>query len=315
MPRDYLHNHVDFSALLRIVANERKIDPGLVEKDYWIMHCLFGLQKGGFRFELKGGTSLSKGFGIIDRFSEDLDIQIEPPDGHHVSTGHNQNKPAQVKSRQDFYDWLAKNIHIDGIQDVKRDPTFDDAHYYRSGGIRLYYDPLADPAQGLKDGVLLEAGFDTVTPNVPKDITSWAYDYAAARVEIIDNRALGVLCYEPGYTLVEKLQTISTKFRKQQESGEFPANFMRHYYDVYCLLDRPEVQAFIGTDDYKAHKARRFRGGDDPDITKNEAFILSDPKVREEYEKAYAQTSALYYRAKPTFTEILARIAEYAGRL
>ncbi len=71
MPLDYLHNHAQFADLIRIVANEEGIDPALVEKDYWIMHCLYGLQKLGLKFELKGGTSLSKGFKIIDRFSED----------------------------------------------------------------------------------------------------------------------------------------------------------------------------------------------------------------------------------------------------
>ena len=47
---------------------------------------------------------------------------------------------------------------------------------------------------------------------------------------------------------LEKLQTISTKFGRQQETREFPVNFMRHYYDVFSLLKRPEVQAFLGTD-------------------------------------------------------------------
>jgi hypothetical protein len=94
----------------------------------------------------------------------------------------------------------------------------------------------------LKGGVLLEAGFDTVAPNIAKDIGSWAYDYASSRVELIDNRALAVPCYEPGYTLVEKLQTISTKYRKQQETGKFPANFLRHYYDVYCLLGQAQPE-------------------------------------------------------------------------
>jgi predicted nucleotidyltransferase component of viral defense system len=46
---------------MRIVAQETDIDPALVEKDYWIMHCLHGLQQLGLTFELKGGTSLSKG--------------------------------------------------------------------------------------------------------------------------------------------------------------------------------------------------------------------------------------------------------------
>ncbi len=61
MPADYLHNHKQFPELIRIVAEQKDIDPALVEKDYWIMHSLHGLQKLGLTFELKGGTSLSKG--------------------------------------------------------------------------------------------------------------------------------------------------------------------------------------------------------------------------------------------------------------
>ena len=170
-----------------------------------------------------------------------------------MKTGRNQTKPAQVQSRSDFYDWLAETIRIDGIVEVVRDRDFDNDTLL-SGGIRLLYKSMDKPLEGLKDGILLEVGFDDVTPNLAQDISSWAYDYAADKTEIIDNRAKAVACYDPGYTLVEKLQTISTKFRRQQETGEFPANFMRHYYDVYSLLKRPEVQAFIGTDAYNAHK-------------------------------------------------------------
>jgi Nucleotidyl transferase AbiEii toxin, Type IV TA system len=135
-----------------------------------------------------------------------------------------------------------------------------------SAGIRLSYKTHATAMAGLKSGVLLELGFDDVTPNTNKDIGSWLYDYAADKVDIIDNRAKGVACYDPGYTFVEKLQTISTKFRQQQVSKEFPINFMRHYYDVYSLLRCPDVQAFIGTKPYNAHKTKRFRGGDIPNI-------------------------------------------------
>ena len=53
-------------------------------------------------FELKGGTSLSKGFQIIDRFSEDIDIRIEPPAGQNVKTGRNQTKPAHRQSRREL---------------------------------------------------------------------------------------------------------------------------------------------------------------------------------------------------------------------
>src|ERR1700722_14319371 len=166
MSRDYLHNHPQFADLLRIVAQERSIDPALVEKDYWIMHCLYGLQSLGMTFELKGGTSLSKGFQVIDRFSEDIDIRIEPPPGRDVRTGRNQTSATQIKTRADFYDWLAQTILIDCIGEVARDRDFDNERLM-SGGIRLFYKSLNPPVEGLKEGILLEVGFDTVTPNTP----------------------------------------------------------------------------------------------------------------------------------------------------
>jgi len=211
------------------VAEENGIDPALVEKDYWIMHCLYGLQQLKFTFQLKGGTSLSKGHQVIGRFSEDIDILIVPPPGHDVKTGKNQNSATQIKTRTDFYDWLAQTIKIDGITGVERDTEFDDVPRYRSAGIKLTYPTAVEAMEGLRDGVLLEVGFDTVAPNEPKDISSWVYDYAAGKVDIIDNRAKAVPCYDPRYTFVEKLQTVSTKFRHQQHRPRgLHAALLRH---------------------------------------------------------------------------------------
>lgn len=44
----YLHERKDFADLLRIIEEETGIQAGLVEKDYWIMHVLYGLKKQGF---------------------------------------------------------------------------------------------------------------------------------------------------------------------------------------------------------------------------------------------------------------------------
>jgi hypothetical protein len=59
MPADYLHNHEEFPELIRIVAKQKTIDPALVEKDYWIMHSLYGLQKLRLTFELTRKRALS----------------------------------------------------------------------------------------------------------------------------------------------------------------------------------------------------------------------------------------------------------------
>ena len=315
MPRDYLHNHPQFDDLIQIVAEENGIDPALVEKDYWIMHCLYGLQQLGYTFQLKGGTSLSKGASDHQPFFGGIDILIEPPADRDVKTGKNHNSPAQSKTRKDFYDWLAQQIKIDGISSIERDTAFDDVPNYRGAGIRLSYDSVTEALGGLRAGVLLEVGFDTVAPNEPKDISSWMYDYAAGRVDIIDNRAKAVPCYGQGYTFVEKLQTVSTKFRNQQADSSNPAEFMRHYYDIYELLQQPEVLKFISTAPYKQHKQARFRQADHQNIVENEAFILGDAKTRALYANAYDRSSALYYAGRPTFEEILAEIGKWASRL
>jgi Nucleotidyl transferase AbiEii toxin, Type IV TA system len=228
--------------------------------------------------------------------------------------GRNHDKPVHRQSRKDFFDWLAQSIRIDGITNVERDTAFDDVPGYRSGGVRLKYASVTEPMAGLRDGVLLEAGFDQVAPNTSKDISSWLYDRAiASKVEIVDNRARAVPCYDSGYTFVEKLQTISTKFRKQQADGSDPVGFMRHYYDVYELLQVPEVQKFI-TSEYIHHKQKRFRG-DNKNIVENQAFVLSDPKTKDLYAKAYERSSSLYYAKKPSFEEILAEIGKWANKL
>ncbi|MBS1629388.1 MAG: nucleotidyl transferase AbiEii/AbiGii toxin family protein [Bacteroidetes bacterium] len=318
MAADFLHNHQAFPELLRIIEDETGILAGLVEKDYWIMHVLYGLSQAGYQFELKGGTSLSKGFRIIERFSEDIDIHIKPPAILGVNENPKNTKQAVATARKEFYDWLAGDIKIDGITSATRDIAFDEPTYYRSGGIRLHYSSHFPAIAGVKEGILLEAGFDTVTPNTKVTISSWAYDRAAATqgIELIDNRAVDIACYHPGYTLVEKLQTITNKFRKEQEGAEGRPNFMRQYYDVYCLLGNADVQNFIGTDAYKAHKTERFKGADAAiPVSENEAFKLTSPEIKAALKKRYEETGALYYKGQTDFEEILDRIGQYLDRL
>lgn len=74
----FVHEDRDFDDLLRIVADEHGLAVALVEKDYWVTHVLWALLRQGFDIWFKGGTSLSKGFGLIERFSEDLDLKVSP---------------------------------------------------------------------------------------------------------------------------------------------------------------------------------------------------------------------------------------------
>jgi hypothetical protein len=258
MSIQYLHERKEFEELLRTLEGETGILVQLIEKDYWIMHVLFGLKEQGFEFELKGGTSLSKAYNIIDRFSEDIDIHIKPAPKLAINENPKNANPKNVEARKTYYDQLATEIKIDGIIGIERDHAFDNQISYASGGIRLFYKSLFDRLNGVKDGILLEVGFDQVTPNSPKLITSWAFEKASPILgsAIIDNRAQEINCYHPGYTFVEKLQTIATKFRREQETGEENPNLLRQYYDVFSLLSNDEVLNFIGSKEYHDHKEK-----------------------------------------------------------
>ena len=132
----YLHERSDFKDLIEITAVDLGIrDPALVEKDYWLMHLLWGLQQLDMDFHLKGGTSLSKGYDCIHRFSEDIDIKIEPDlnlCGFPVYCGKNHDNQKHRDSRAKYFDWIANHItdKIPGIESVLRDKTFDDDQKY-----------------------------------------------------------------------------------------------------------------------------------------------------------------------------------------
>lgn len=300
----FLHELDDAEELFRVIANEKAIDPYLVEKDYWIMHALWGLQQQSYNFELKGGTSLSKGFKIIDRFSEDIDIRVQPPSEMNVPTGRNQDKKAQVEARKKYFDQLAIEINIHSMESA-RDYDFDNEKMM-SAGIRLNYESLFEVPVGVKLGILLEAGFDNTTPNEPLNFDSWSYLKALDIVpELIDNRALNIKCYLPEYTFVEKLQTIIRKVRQQQISGEFSTNFLRHFYDIHQLFKQDRVKNFIGTEQYNKHKRERFRGEDNPELNLNLAFNFdSDKDLFDKYKQMFDRVRALFISEPPSFEEI-----------
>jgi Nucleotidyl transferase AbiEii toxin, Type IV TA system len=313
-PESFLHERSDFKALIETVAQSENInDPALVEKDYWIMHALFGLKELGLSFELKGGTSLSKGFGIIHRFSEDIDIRIDPFDGLEVDTNPNHEKPFHVESRRQFFEKLQAKIRIRGFEAVERDASYDDEKL-RNAGLRLRYTSHFGSIPGLKDGILLEVGFDQTTPHKSLTISSWVVQFAEKNnLKYVDNRALDILCYNAEYTFVEKLQTVVKKYRQFNETEKLPTNFLRHYYDVHQLLDVRDVQTFIGTPDYLEHKAKRFKS-ENQNIAESGAFTLEGSVLRR-FESEYSKTAALYYRGQIPLQEILTRIQKDLSRL
>lgn len=306
MPK-FFHELADAKGLFETVAADVGQPETVVEKDYWIMHCLWGLQRAGLEFEMKGGTSLSKGWGVIDRFSEDIDIRFDAPAGLNLKG----DKPTHVAARLAFYDGLTAKINIPGIVS-ERNKEYDDAKG-QNGGISLRYEPHFAALAGIRPDVLLEVGFDKTAPNEPRDFSSWAFDAALkAGLDVTDNRAPAVRCFNPEYTFVDKIQTICRRFRQHRDRNDptrdQPRLFLRHYYDLYMLLGIQRVKAFIGTPAYAAYKKQKLKTLDAEAFAKREAFRLEDPETYALFEKEYERMDTLLLSSGPKFKDLVGRL-------
>ncbi len=103
-------------------------------------------------------------------------------------------------------------------------------------------------------------------------------------------------------------------YREGNKGAKLPANFIRHYYDLFQLIEREDVQSFIGTQEYEDFKKERF-GGDDPKIANSDALRLSDSFDRALFEKEYNRSASLYFKGRPTLGEILVRLGKDLDRL
>ena len=92
------HDHEAFSELIIAASNELHIPPGIIEKDYYVTLALRELAARVKGMVFKGGTSLTKCYQILDRFSEDIDISYAASEGIPGESRKRQLKKAVVSS-------------------------------------------------------------------------------------------------------------------------------------------------------------------------------------------------------------------------
>jgi len=234
----FVHDDRDFPALLNLVAEETRIGPELVEKDYWVTHCLWALHRTGLELWFKGGTSLSKGYGIIQRFSEDLDLMVQhgtvrdlPP----VTNWTSVNK-GPVAARRAFYDALPRAFDIPDVK-VETDEKRPDKYARGIDLIGQYPGVLlAQLLPEMRPHVLFEIGRARVVPFIERPITSFVHDFLESRGQLksyVDNRPSAVRCVHPLVTLLEKLDALARRYAR--DSME-PDGFVRHYEDVAHII-------------------------------------------------------------------------------
>src|SRR5271170_392115 len=168
-----LAQHPDFKILLQNAAESLKIRPALVLKDYWVTAVLRVLAASDFRgkFLFKGGTSLSKGWKLIDRFSEDVDLLLTGKD----FSGPPDRKSDREKQMKAMRDYVSAKLPL-AIPDQT-----DRFFYYRDDWhmeARYVWDQPKAKRPPVEEAVLLEVGFrGGANPHDVVQLNSMVGDY------------------------------------------------------------------------------------------------------------------------------------------
>lgn len=246
-----LFEHADFEqAILRAAEHfrERGMRPALIEKDYYVTEALRIIAATGTdQIIFKGGTSLSKGWNLIDRFSEDIDIFLDPE-----AFGPPLGKRAIDRQLKALRDAVAAHPALAFLAAESRTiGGFGRADRYafaqRFGGVGE-----------VVGHVLVESGTasgrePTVTVELRSLIAEFFRD-TGATLGAEDEDAFPMRLLHFRRTFVEKLFAIHGKVELLRREGRPVGSYARHYYDLVRLSERNEVTAMLASPEYVAIK-------------------------------------------------------------
>jgi len=217
----------DFEDLIDAAAERVAVDPVILEKDYWVSQILRVLTtQFPDDFIFKGGTSLSKCYGLIKRFSEDVDILILP-NGRGSSRLTNLMRAMAVACARELGSDYQTLHATDG----------------QNRDVRIPYHAGRDRASRYERAVRLEMGKrGGENPHEMMDAGCLLSEILSASGFDIslyaDIEPVLVPVLHPARTLMEKLAILHGRSLRHTSDTKH----LRHYYDVYHLLGEDSVR-------------------------------------------------------------------------
>ena len=226
------HNKETFEQVILRVANDKGIAPEIIEKDYYVTLFLKSIKDLQPNIIFKGGTSLSKCYKIINRFSEDIDLNIEteskPTEGQRKNLktniisvidefGFALSNPDNVKSRRDYNKYIIDYHSVFSAVYLKEYLMVETAVYIKT------YPCKEMQATSIIYDYLKENGYDNLIAEY--NLEPFSINVQSAERTLIDKLyALG------DYYLSDAVQEHS-----------------RHIYDIYKLLEIVELNEDLRT--------------------------------------------------------------------
>ena len=313
-----LFEHPDFEqAILRAAEHfrERRLRPAIIEKDYYVTEALRIIATTSReKVIFKGGTSLAKGWNLIDRFSEDIDIFLNP-----AAFNPPLGKNAIDRELKVLRDAVAGHSALTFVQKESR----------TIGGFgrndRFSYKQIFGGPGEVANRILLEAGTASGTqPTSVIELRSYLGQFLEetnTSLKADDERPFSMQLLHFRRTFVEKMFAIHGKIQLLKRDKQPLGTFARHYYDLHQLAGKDEVIAMLKSDEYgqikkdydtisRTHFERSYFYPEAMKFSNSDALFPTDDLARTIKDEYTKQCQLLCYGPYPSWEEAQARFAQ-----
>ncbi len=327
----------DRAALFGETGAGRGVADTIIEKDFWVcwtLRRLFDLPKGATAtLVFKGGTSLSKAFGAIRRFSEDIDLSFD-----RAELGYTGDRDPEKEG-------ISKNQAARLIDDLVGDVERHIAEKLFPALRAAIVDQLGEPANGewtleidTTDAQTINFHYPTalsaaeyegmayITPRVKLELGArgdpWPTEEKIIRSYAADDYPNFFEKPDTSVTVLSARRTFWEKATALHAEAHRPINapspqyFSRHYYDLAMLLDTDEGKAAVTDFELLAqvakHKATFFRSGWASYNTARPGtlqLLPNEARVKDLRADYRAMAPMMFDESPPPFNDILAKIA------
>jgi hypothetical protein len=314
-----LLSNKDRDFVFNAVATKKGLTKAIVEKDFWVCLMLdYLFNKSAYKdlLTFKGGTSLSKGFNLINRFSEDIDLIL-----NWECLGVSKDEPLLDRSntKQDLFNkelneragvFIKEKLLTElktGLSNLLKTNVNIQIDEKDNQVINFYY-PKLYSSNSILQFIRLEIGpLSALSPAEMVEITP----YASEVMEIaFKQKSTKVLTVSPKRTFWEKATILHREANRPKEKS-MPLRYSRHYYDLYMMghsiYKNEALKDYDLLNKVVKFKKKFYRDNwANYDQTLVGEFKLVPPSYRlAELEKDYKKMQEMLYGNIPTLNEIL----------
>jgi len=321
-----MKNFYQFTALRKkeifdLAGNQTGLPESAIEKDWWVtltLKAIFALPFSQY-LVFKGGTSLSKGWNLIERFSEDIDLALDRsflgPFKGDIS------KTQVVKLRKASFNFISKSflyalhgkITEMGITEFKLFAHKSKSNVIDPLVIELQYPSVTEPLQYIQPRVLIEIGARSlIEPFKEKPVQSIVGQLFNEQSFADASQLFPIVL--PKRTFLEKAFLLHEEFLKAKEPATVN-RMTRHLYDLIMLMDTKHgVEALQDEKLYKAiiehrKKFNAIRGIDYTNHSPNRIDFIPPDNLLEEWKKDYNEMKeSMIYGDAPEFDALLKKL-------